>query len=85
MEEDERYYYALQADDLVCLRRLLREGANVNHIFVGLNDIGLRPSMWSALHICCEKGHFDSAKELLDAGADPNVNVRDGVRVFCLM
>ena len=45
------------------VRRLLKEGADVNQVV----DIGFTP-----LIVSCLLGHLDVIKVLLDAGADPN-------------
>ncbi len=71
-QEKERLYYALQADDVTCLKSLIRDGVNVDSVFEGMLCFTGRTAKWSALHLCCEKGSYHCAKLLLESGADPD-------------
>lgn len=60
-------YNAVEKNEPETLRRLLREGGNVNAFFQDMTLISAK----SILHMCCEKGRIDCVKVLLDMGADP--------------
>ncbi len=47
-------------------RYQLQNGADPNTVFTG-TDCSMR-SQWSALHICCQKGQYYCAKQLVEAG-----------------
>ena len=59
-------YYAIQDGNVDLLRHLLEAGANANTVFWGTSYIV--GSHWTALHICCQKGLYDCARCLIDAG-----------------
>ena len=63
-------YYSVCDDDAVTVERLLRQsaGVKVNRLFWGANTGVCSRSRWCLLHICCEKGRYDCAKLLLEAG-----------------
>ena len=59
-------YYAIQANDSVQLSYYIKNGADVNMTFEGRDPtLKLR---YSILHMCCQKGHYDCAKCLIDNG-----------------
>ena len=68
---EEMLFYAVRTDDACTVQRALKEGADVDTIYFA--DCEVTKTYWSALHLSCEKGHYDVAKTLLEAGADPNI------------
>ena len=72
MDEEAELYYAIDSGDSDGIARLLKEGLSADSMFHGVAG---GSSVWSALHLCCEKGRYDCARALLDAGA--NVEIRD--------
>ncbi len=59
-------YHAIEAGDACLVRYQLQNGADPNTVFTG-TDTSMR-LQWSALHICCQKGQFYCAKQLVEAG-----------------
>ena len=59
-------YYAIENGNAELVGQLLNAGANANTVFWGSSFIV--GSHWTALHICCQKGLYDCAKCLIDAG-----------------
>jgi len=57
-------FKSINNDDLVQVKKLIKEGVNVN----APESAG----GWSALHYAAQMGNEDIVKELLAAGADPN-------------
>ncbi|OWF36403.1 Ankyrin repeat and SOCS box protein 16 [Mizuhopecten yessoensis] len=85
-EEEEEYdyaielYRAIEADERTVLRGLLDNGA----------DAGLKPfedKSRALLHICCDKGHIECARILLDYGAAIGVTDEWGMTplMYCMM
>jgi hypothetical protein len=61
----DEFFNAASTGDIPYLRRMIAENPNV--VWMTSSKDGK-----SALHIACMVGKYDSAKVLLDAGADPN-------------
>ena len=73
MIPEDRLYFAICDNDTETLGILLKQKyIDVNHIYYGDGPT----AKWCALHICAEKGRYDCAQMLLEAGADPNINDR---------
>ena len=69
-------FYAIQANDSVQLSYYIRNGADVNMTFQG-QDPNVK-SRHSVLHLCCQKGHYDCAKYLIDSGKNCGNNKISG-------
>lgn len=71
-----------QANDSVQLSYYLRNGVSPNLTFQGRDPVlKLR---YSCLHLCCQKGHYDCAKCLIDHGKMPlKHNAHNVVRNHC--
>lgn len=75
-KEEEQLFYAISADDSTLLSRLIKAGVDVDTVFVGACP--LMKSLWSALHLCCEKGSYECAQVLVKAGACPDMRDKYG-------
>ncbi|KAL5005384.1 hypothetical protein ScPMuIL_018840 [Solemya velum] len=72
-------YSAIADNDVTRLKRLIRQGGDVDLYYIDLQGISTK----SLLHIGCEKGRIDCVRVLLDAGAD--ISPRDAWRQTPLM
>lgn len=63
-------------NDTEALNELIEDGVDVDSIFHGADPV--TKSLWSALHICCEKGHYECAELLLLAGATADIRDKWG-------
>ncbi|XP_062584709.1 poly [ADP-ribose] polymerase tankyrase-1-like [Saccostrea cucullata] len=59
-------YHAVSKNDPAKVEELLNSGANANEYYYDMENI----SSSSILHVCCGKGHLESARILVDRGAD---------------
>ena len=66
-----KLYYSVCDDDVVSVMRILRDSPDVkvNRLFWGVHTGVCNRSRWCLLHICCEKGRYECAKMILEAGA----------------
>ncbi len=62
---DEAIFNAIEANDAISLKHVLDTGGDPNTVFVV--DTLLK-SRWSALQQCCQKGHYECAKLLIERG-----------------
>ena len=62
-----RFWFALEYNDLHSLRHMLQHGVNVNHVF---KNVGLQRNSQTALFISVSKNSRDAVRELLRHGAD---------------
>jgi ankyrin repeat protein len=69
---EEELHNAAAVDDVVTIRRLVAEGADVNE--QGAAE-GVRP-----LHVAAQYGHVDAVQVLVEIGADLEAPAVDGVR-----
>ncbi|XP_025078559.1 serine/threonine-protein phosphatase 6 regulatory ankyrin repeat subunit B-like isoform X2 [Pomacea canaliculata] len=70
----EALYNAIDENNLVCLRQLLEQGANVDQFYEDDQNISSK----SILHIACGKGRTECVKILLEAGAMADIRDKWG-------
>lgn len=68
-------FFSIDKNDPDRLRRLLAEGIDPNTSFCGIDPLG-KSLFWCPLHFCCEKGRYQCAQLLLEAGANPDAGDR---------